>query len=241
MSGISRSHCLIAAHGSMNEVTLCDMTSGGASHKLMGHTAAVWSCAWSSSSEWELISGGKDGQVRLWDIRRPGTRHVFDVQDDLPSSSLGNHGRDAARAHSGWVTGCISSPDGLFWGTTGNDGHFRLWNTETKRQVLRNYRKKMSKTKFPRGLSMVADGRTLFHPSEASIHVLDISKGTSLKVLSGGHFGQVYSCAWNDIEEHLYTCGADKNILVWAPCVAKFDQPEGTDSDGDAWSTEYAW
>lgn len=75
-------HNLVAIAGDMHHVTLGDISSGSATHILgTGAGAAVWTCAWSCRSEWELISGSVDGQVRLWDIRRPGTRWVYDSND----------------------------------------------------------------------------------------------------------------------------------------------------------------
>ena len=38
----------------------------------------VMSVEWSSSSEWILITGGCDGAIRFWDIRRAGCFHVLD-------------------------------------------------------------------------------------------------------------------------------------------------------------------
>lgn len=248
MSKIANSHCLIAVHGSMKDVTLCDLQSGGSSHKLIGHSAAVYSCAWSVSSEWELITGGKDGQLRLWDIRRPGTRHVFNMNNTkydmhmslmhaghgLPSSS-----QQAAKAHSHWVIGCTASPNGLFWVSTGNDRTIRLWDVETKMSLTRHCEKKCSKSKFPRGISMSEDGRALFHPSDNSIQILSAQDGRKIGSLDGGHFGQVHSCLWNDKREELYSCGADRSLLVWRPKISHFDSHQGIESDTDAWSDDY--
>lgn len=63
------------------QVKLCDIVSGGFTHTLSGHRAAVWAVAWSPASEWQLATGGCDGQLRVWDIRRSGPLHVFDQHD----------------------------------------------------------------------------------------------------------------------------------------------------------------
>eukprot|EP00887_Chlorella_sp_A99_P000785 scaffold5.g785.t1 len=78
MSPVSTAHCLVAVGCAEPQVVLCDVTSGTAVHTLSGHTGGVWALAWSLTSEWELLSGGCDGQLRLWDVRRAGTIHVFD-------------------------------------------------------------------------------------------------------------------------------------------------------------------
>ncbi|GLI69959.1 hypothetical protein VaNZ11_014704, partial [Volvox africanus] len=78
MSLVATSHTLIASSCEDTNVRLCDLTSGAITHVFSGHRIAVWCLAWSTHSEYEVISGDGGGQVRLWDIRRAGCRAVFD-------------------------------------------------------------------------------------------------------------------------------------------------------------------
>lgn len=71
------------------QVQLCDIVSGGFTHSLAGHRAAVWAVAWSPSNEWQLATGGCDGQLRLWDIRRAGPLHIFDQHDTQEPRAAG--------------------------------------------------------------------------------------------------------------------------------------------------------
>lgn len=41
-------------------------------------TDGVMSLEWSTSSEWILVTGGCDGAIRFWDIRRAGCFRVLD-------------------------------------------------------------------------------------------------------------------------------------------------------------------
>lgn len=41
-------------------------------------TDGVMSLEWSTSSEWVLVTGGCDGAIRFWDIRRAGCFRVLD-------------------------------------------------------------------------------------------------------------------------------------------------------------------
>lgn len=41
-------------------------------------TDSVMSLEWSTSSEWVLVTGGCDGAIRFWDIRRAGCFRVLD-------------------------------------------------------------------------------------------------------------------------------------------------------------------
>ncbi|KAK4434357.1 WD repeat-containing protein ATCSA-1 [Sesamum alatum] len=78
MSSIARSHMLIAAGTEDVQVRLCDIASGAFAHTLSGHRDGVMSLEWSTSSEYVLITGGCDGAIRFWDIRRAGSFRVLD-------------------------------------------------------------------------------------------------------------------------------------------------------------------
>jgi WD40 repeat protein len=241
----SSAHNLVAIAGDMNHVTLGDIGTGTATHILGGGggMSQVWTCAWSVRSEWELISGASDGQVRLWDIRRPGTQWVFDSNDGFNDFSVGGaHERrrrntprgfiEHAQAHESTVTGCASVPGvGLYWLTTGNDGRPRLWDMNSKCNMMRHYQKRCSKTKYVRRVGFSEDGRFMFHPSENAVYVFDLLSGGLVRTIGGGHFGAVHCAAWNEKYEQLYTGGSDKTMLVWGV-------PFGALDDQDAWSED---
>lgn len=229
---VAAQHSLVAITGDMKNVTLGDVSSGSASHILSGHGCAVWTCAWSSRSEWELISGSVDGQVRLWDIRRPGSLHVFDMEDShirgTDHSLIAEEGR---RAHASVVTGVACVPGtGLFWLTTGNDGRAKLWDMDSKQHLLRHYEKRCSKTKCVRHIDFTEDGTFLFHPSEHGVHVFDVMTGKLMVTLEGGHYAPVHCCAWDPVHQRLFSAGADKSICIWGL--------ESSYEDTDAWSDD---
>ncbi|ESQ34077.1 hypothetical protein EUTSA_v10007615mg [Eutrema salsugineum] len=78
MSSLAMSHTLIAAGTEDVQVRLCDIASGAFAHTLSGHRDGVMSVEWSTSSEWVLYTGGCDGAIRFWDIRRAGCFRVLD-------------------------------------------------------------------------------------------------------------------------------------------------------------------
>ncbi|KAM7266480.1 hypothetical protein ACFE04_004377 [Oxalis oulophora] len=78
MSSLATSHMLIAAGTEDVQVRLCDVASGAFAHTLSGHRDGVMSVEWSKSSEWVLMTGGCDGAIRFWDIRRAGCFCVLD-------------------------------------------------------------------------------------------------------------------------------------------------------------------
>lgn len=59
------------------------------------------SVAWSASSEWVLITGGCDGAIRFWDIRRAGCFRVLDQSQ----SQLGRR-----PPISGWTANKVPPP-----------------------------------------------------------------------------------------------------------------------------------
>ncbi|TYZ59020.1 hypothetical protein PybrP1_005245 [[Pythium] brassicae (nom. inval.)] len=72
-SRVATSHALVAAATAQHDVRLCDMAVGAATHSLLGHRDEVWALAWSLENEFQLATGARDGEVRLWDIRRSGS------------------------------------------------------------------------------------------------------------------------------------------------------------------------
>ncbi|KAJ3687434.1 hypothetical protein LUZ61_016598 [Rhynchospora tenuis] len=78
MSAFATTHTLIATATADVQVRLCDLASGAFTHTLSGHRDGVMSVEWSSSSEFVLMTGGCDGAIRFWDIRRPGSFLVLD-------------------------------------------------------------------------------------------------------------------------------------------------------------------
>ncbi|KAK4537197.1 hypothetical protein CDCA_CDCA11G3222 [Cyanidium caldarium] len=73
-AGLTASASLMAVAASEPEhhVRLLDMGSGAATHRLIGHTGNVSTVRWFPHDEYLLASGGADGCVRVWDIRRSG-------------------------------------------------------------------------------------------------------------------------------------------------------------------------
>ena len=95
-STVGAAHCLVAVGSSSEDVALVDLRACSAAHRLQGHrpTSSTYSSSsyssysssaerdevvggvlavdWSPRSEWVLASGGADGGVRLWDVRKSG-------------------------------------------------------------------------------------------------------------------------------------------------------------------------
>ena len=56
--------------------------------------------AWSSAVEFQLVSGDREGGLRLWDVRRAGCLHIFDQYDVTRRHDLESAFRDAEASQS---------------------------------------------------------------------------------------------------------------------------------------------
>ena len=168
MSPVARAHCLVAAGGEMRGVQLADPVSGAFTHVLSGHRGAVLAAAWSLAAEHELLTGDASGEVRVWDVRRPGggarldynhtqraapppapapatrgssgRRRRRDEADGDDGNGGGGHaGGGRAVAHDAAVTALLAAPGGLHWVTGGADARLRLWDAGDRRHLLVHY------------------------------------------------------------------------------------------------------
>ena len=70
-----RSHSAVVASFNDPSLKLVDIRSGASSHTLLGHAhPGVSSVQWAPHTDVMLASGGIDGTIRLWDIRKAGSR-----------------------------------------------------------------------------------------------------------------------------------------------------------------------
>lgn len=244
MSPVAGTHALVAVGCRAPDAVLCDMVSGGFVHRLTGHRGPVFSVAWSLHSEHEVLTGGADGQVKVWDVRRAGALAVLDMHrtsKDSTSAHAGVH----AKAHEGGVISVVPTPDGLHWASLGEEGSLRLWDaTGSYRHLLVNYAyeaygsihaRSRDTRSNPRRMAVSDDGTTVFVPLGLSVHAMDVASGTQVALLYGGHYDHIHACIWNAYTSELYSASADQAIVVWEP------EPPGlsgefSDQISDAWS-----
>ena len=85
MSPLATTHNLIAAcSDNGGAIHLCDPATGSSAQLLVGHRSAAWALAWSPRSEHELVSGGADRSVRVWDVRKSSScLRALDMDDSV--------------------------------------------------------------------------------------------------------------------------------------------------------------
>lgn len=222
MSSAATTHALIATGSASQNVRLCDLNSGAFSHTLLGHSAEVLAVEWHPRNEFQLATGSADKTVRVWDIRRAGAlltmdqynqtdtrlnRRYIDVRD--------NHAKRDVAAHDGPVHCLRYTPDGSSLLSAGTDRKLRLWDSTSGRNSLVNYAEASSAHRINR-FALSQDGRQLFFPQGSSLLQLDVHSGRLLH-RHKAHFDRVMCAAVNSASQEVYSAGADRQIVVWAP------------------------
>lgn len=238
-------HLLVACATQHPAVRLVDLRSGASAHSLAGHQGAVLSVAWSPQHDYILASGGSDGTVRLWDIRRSaGSLGVLDLEDSIGiggEDGLGKHARPRSqgKAHVGACNGVVWTDDGQHLVTAGHDERVRVWDVSVGANALSHFGPIIKNTHLSTLLPMVVPSnvgrprdQVMLYPNEKEIVMFDLFEGTLFKRLkapgaavaqASGSAGQrnirnrVTSLAWRTGSIEMYSAHSDGVIRAWKP------------------------
>lgn len=139
------SHLLVACASQHPAARLVDLKSGSSTHSLAGHSGSVLAVAWHPKDENILVSGGSDGAVRVWDIRRSASSlGVLDMDDAVGIAGYDGKGtgarrRERGRAHNGAANGLTWTEDGQYLVSVGHDERMRVWNMTSGANTLANF------------------------------------------------------------------------------------------------------
>jgi DNA excision repair protein ERCC-8 len=118
-------------------IRLLDLRTGGITHTLIGHELGfVIPVRWSPTNPYLLASGGSDGTVRLWDVRRGKACLASLDQHNTASREKGGWLNRMNRAHDGVVNGLEFTADGLHLVSIGHDDKMRVWDLESGLNTL---------------------------------------------------------------------------------------------------------
>lgn len=246
---------LIATASDQPFIRLLDMRSTSSAHTLRGHKGKTLSVKWHPINENLLASGGYDGEVRIWDIRR--SKNLLCRLDMLATntwkSSSGpeaNLTQQSVKAHLGPVNGLVWDESGTSLFTAGNDDKIRVWDMVSTPyppvNKLINFGP-LTRNKYPQTTPILLNpnGETelqyLLFPSESGevliFRTIDgklvnrlIRRGTknvgrTCSMCNGGPFTATYYCGTIDGE-----------ILCWKPFWDIVDPGEivdfGEENDG---------
>ncbi|KAI8990322.1 WD40-repeat-containing domain protein [Pilobolus umbonatus] len=231
-------HNLIACAGFEPRVRLCDLNSGAFTHSLMGHSGSVLSCTWSTNQEYILYSGGLDGTVRVWDIRKASSCLMSLDQDN--KIERGNLLTDTNRAHGKGVNGLTVTKDGMFLVSLGLDEKIRLWDTQTGLNTLVNYgsiwRNRYEFCLEPSVSSLDVWPPLLYVPSDdRQVLLFSLFEGTLVRKLRGA-FGRVTCTEQRECYQELYSGSKGGEVMIWEPSLQDDDVDAIDESNMDAWS-----
>lgn len=202
------SHSLIAPATEHPLVRLLDLRTTSSAHTLTGHkVGSVLSTKWSPTEPHLLATGGSDGSVLMWDIRRSNAcLAALDVSQAVPfqpddDGYLTQTPIEYRRAHLSAVNSLLWHPDGNYLVTAGCDESIRLWdvhpdNPTRARNTLVNYGP-LIRNKYPQALYLslscspdrndIYDGiksQYLFFPSDSGqILVFNLFTGALISML----------------------------------------------------------
>jgi DNA excision repair protein ERCC-8 len=179
--------------------------------RVKGHVGPVYALEWSPRDEFILASGGQDGVIRVWDVRK--------ARSCLAELSL-TGSADGGKAHFDSILGLTFASNGLSLVSASKDKTLRLWDVlELKyshKQVPWEAASHYSSIR-----PLLTDLRDcspplLYIPSHR--HILEVNMRTfTVRKRLQGHFGRVTCLAMNAAEPSLYSGGADREILSWKP------------------------
>ncbi|GAB4839304.1 WD repeat-containing protein ATCSA-1 [Ancistrocladus abbreviatus] len=187
MSPLATSHMLLAAGSEDVQVRLCDIASGAFAHTLSGHRDGVMTVEWSKSSEWVLITGGCDGAIRFWDIRRAGCFLVLD-------QSKSQLGRRAPLLERSTANKASTSK------AAGHSLSETSWRQQKK--ALGNGRKQSAASRLT--TQAKASGRQRLHPGMLSSQ----DRATA-------HYGAVTGLKVTEDGLYLLSAGSDSRLRLW--------------------------
>ncbi len=238
-------HLLVACATQHPAVRLVDLRSGASAHSLVGHQGAVLSASWSPIHEFLLASGGSDGTVRLWDVRRStGSLGVMDLEDSVGVGGEDGFGKKArarrhGKAHIGACNGVTWTDDGRFLVTAGHDERVRVWDVGVGANALSHFGPTIKNTHMSTLLPLIVPShvgrpadQVMIYPNEKEILMFDLFEGTLLKRLkvsgatvaqTSGSVGQrniknrVTSLAWRAGDVEVYSAHSNGVIRAWRP------------------------
>lgn len=212
-------HTMVAASSKFPAVRLLDLNTGGNIHSLVGHIGAgTLAVNWSPRDEYILASGGADGTVRLWDIRRAAS--CLACLDMTNSNSNKFDSRNLA--HNGPVNGVSWSEDGTQLVTLGHDNAMRVWNMATGENAMTKFEapigSRRNQAQNPVLTPMqLSDPQLVFAPSNSSIKGFNLNNGTLVNRLKLPRASIINALVQRPGYPYIYSATSNGRIFAWVP------------------------
>lgn len=198
---------------------ICDLRTISSAQTLTGHTQPVNCVRWSRYSPHMVATGGADGKIALWDVRK--ARSCMAYLDHNNSTWNAPDAGSLNLAHESAVISLEFAEDANHLISYGADNRLRLWSTVSGKNTNINFGQvRFAFRDLHRHLqisvSSLARPDLIFVPSDDKIFVFDMFSGEKVITLMA-HFGQVLACAYHPNFQYLFSGATDRNLLLWAP------------------------
>lgn len=238
-NGVTAS-ALVAVASDQPFLRLLDLRASSSAHTLHGHKGKTLCVKWHPQNPNLLASGGFDGEVKVWDIRRSKSclcrldmlrTNTADLS--LSSNNLTNA---SVKAHLGPVNGLVWDQLGGTLYTTGNDDKVRVWDMLSSLappvNKLINFGP-LTRNKYPQTIPLVLSPKQesellyLLFPSDNGdifiFRTIDGKMVTRLTRKGTKNSGRTSSIVSALPFSSTYYCGTmDGEIISWSP---KWDNP----------------
>src|SRR5258708_1973985 len=169
------------------------LTAGSILFTYTGHTAPVFSAAWSPSGK-RIASASYDNTAQVWNAASEGEPLV------------------TYRGHTGLVGSAAWSPDGRRIASGGFDKTVQVWDAASG-ELLVIYR---GHSGVIESLAWSPSGEHIASASyDNTVHVWDAASGGLPLIIYKGHTAFVASVAWSPDGRRIASASADKTIQVW--------------------------
>jgi WD40 repeat protein/mono/diheme cytochrome c family protein len=189
---------LVAFASADKTVRLWDVESNRELRRCIGHTASLWSIAFSPDGK-RLLSGGKDASVRLWDVETGRELRRFEGHEDLVS--------------------CLAfAPDGKSALSGGFDGEVHLWDLE-KGELLDDFHFG-AEVKHVHAVAFAPDGQRALVCADRLVYLIDAGSGKIEKTLRG-HTQSVVSAVFSSDGRSVLSASDDGTLRLWEASSGK--------------------
>jgi len=185
---------LLAAGGYDGTVKLWDMASGTVVEEFAAHSSTVNSVAFSPNGTLLASCERYESTVKLWDVKS---------YQEIATLS----------GHSDSVISVAFNPDGTVLSSGSADGHVKLWNTETYKEL--GSLPPLSHSDAVNSVIFSSDGSLLASGSDdETVMLWDLASGKKIATFTG-HSSSVYSVAFSPDDSILASLSYDNSIRLW--------------------------
>ncbi|KAK6455171.1 WD40-repeat-containing domain protein [Scheffersomyces xylosifermentans] len=227
------STALVAVGSDQPFIRLLDLRSTSSAHTLTGHMGKTLCVKWHPLNPNLLSSGGFDGEVKIWDIRRSKSclARLDMLRTNNSGSSSDNLTKTSVKAHSGPVNGLVWNEQGTVLYTAGNDDKVRVWDMISSLappiNKLINFGP-LTRNKYPQTIPIMLNSnyeselQYLLFPSDNSdvfiFRTIDGKMVSRLTRKGSKNSGRTCSMVSGGPFTGKYFCGTiDGEILSWSP------------------------